>query len=199
MNSLDLVILLIMTVSLAVGALWGAVRSIFTLGAIIAGFFLAANFCQMATDNLIQLTSHPEVNVIISFIAIFIFSAVLISFIGGHLAHIVKKSKMKPLDSLLGAAMGAAVGLVVSCLILYGLLVFLPAKSPAFTMSKSFPYVSRAAALASPIAPGFFEDEFKKKMDELRAGPQKSTPPTPPAPSEKPRPSEKAKAHKKGM
>jgi len=198
MNSLDIVVLIILAISLAVGALWGAVRSVFTIASVIAGFLISSNFYHMASEGPLQLTSHKEVNDIISFLAIFIFTSVLISFIGGHIAMIVKKSKLKAWDSLTGAAVGALAGLVVSCLIVYALLVFLPSDSKTFTKSHAFPYISRLSELASPIAPGFFEDEFQKKMGEFKAGPLMPKPPKPPAPPERPKAPEKPKAHNKG-
>jgi len=168
MNSLDIVILLIMTVALAVSAFRGGIREIFSFGAVIAGFLLAANFYHMATEQFIRPTSHEEVNYIISFLSIFIFSTVLISFIGGRISHAVKKSKLKPWDAMLGTAIGALKGLVISCLIVYALLVFLPTKSRVFTESRTFPYLSRIVEVISPIAPTFFQDEFTKKMDEFK-------------------------------
>ena len=171
MNSLDIVILLIMTVTLTISAIRGGVREVFSLAAVIAGFIFASNFYRYAADNVLQLTSHPEVNDLVSIAAIFLFTTILVSFIGGHIAQIVRKSKLKGWDIMAGTAIGALKGLVISCLIVYVLTVFLPRDTAVFKGSYSFPYLSRMASYASPIAPAFFEDEFAKKMGEFGKGP----------------------------
>ena len=194
MNSLDLVLLLIMTVSIALSALRGGIRELFSLGAIIAAFILASNSYHFTSNTILRLTSHQEVNDIISFLAIFIFTAVLISFIGGHLTSAVKKSKLNSLNVLAGTAIGAIKGVVISCLIVYALMVFLPAGNQSLTGSRAFPYISRVSSLVSPIASRFFQDEFARKLKDFRSG--KSVAPELKTPGEKPPEMKKPEAKK---
>ena len=168
MNSLDIILLIIMAVSIMTSSMRGGIREIFSLFAIVAGFILATHFYIFASGNILRLTSHKEVNDIISFLAIFIFSAVLISFIGGSITEMVNKSKLKPWNKLFGTLIGAFKGIVVCALIVYILMVFLPAKSPILTRSRAFPYVSRVSDVVSPVASGFFRDEYQKKLKEFR-------------------------------
>jgi len=192
MNSLDIVILLIMAVALTVSTFRGGIREIFSLLAVIIGFLLAANFYHAASQNIFRPTSHDELNDIIYFLGIFIFAAVLISFIGGRLAGAVKKSKIKTWNVILGTVIGALKGLLVSCIIVYMLMVFLPANSRIFTKSYAFPYLSKVTSVISPIAPGFFREEFDKKLDEFKHPKEAPKPAPAPAP-EKPQPQKKAK------
>ncbi len=168
MNSLDIIILLIMAVSVTVSTFRGAVREVFSLGAVFAGFLLAANYYHFASNGFLRITTHQEVNDILSFLAIFIVTAALISFIGGRLSEIAKKSGLGFWDHMFGTAIGTVKGVIICTLIVYALLVFLPAKSPVFVMSKAFPYASQAAGLFSPIAPKFFSEEFQKKIKEFK-------------------------------
>ena len=117
MNSLDIAILLIMAVSITVSSVRGGIRELFSLAAVIVGFILAAHFYHMASASFIRPTSHPEVNDTISFVSIFLFAAILISFIGGSLTHMAKKSKsLSPWNAIFGTAVGALKGLVISTL-----------------------------------------------------------------------------------
>ncbi len=171
MNSLDITILLIMTVTVAVSTVRGAIREMFSLASVFAGFLLAVHLYRYASEGFLRITTHPEVNAILSFLAIFIFTAVLISFIGGRLSEGAKKSGLGFWDHMFGTVLGTLKGVVICTLIVYALLVFLPAKSPVFVKSKAFPYVSQAAGILSPIAPRFFRDEFQRKMKEFYAKP----------------------------
>ena len=112
MNSLDLTLLLIIGISLAVSTFRGAVREIFSLGGVVAGFILASRFYEKTSLGILRLTSYPEINNIISFLVIFIFSSVLISFIGGMFSHAVNKSGFKVLNTFLGTFIGAVKGVL---------------------------------------------------------------------------------------
>ena len=173
MNSLDLTIILIMSVAVTISTFRGGVRELFSLAAVIIGFIFAAHYYKYTSENFIRLTSHPSVNNIIAFLAIYIFAAVLVSFIGGRVTHMVKKSKLNALDHILGTVVGSLKGIVVCSLIVYALMVFLPAKSKVFTESKAFPYMSQLSEAVSPIGPQFFRDEFGKKLEEIKSGDKK--------------------------
>ena len=186
MNSLDFTILIIMSVSITVSAFRGGIREIFSFGSVIVGFILASRYYKAATDSFgfLRLTSHPEVNYVITFIGIFVFTAVLISFIGGRISGIVKKAKLSLWDHALGTAIGALKGLIICALIIYALMVFLPSDSRILNNSKALPYIAKVTDVISPLGPKFFRDEFGKKLDEFRhrgeAKPQPEPAPTKP-------------------
>ena len=185
MNSLDLTLLIIIAVSLAVSTFRGGVREIFSLGGVIAGFVLASRYYEKTSLGVLRLTSYPEINNIISFLVIFIFASVLISFIGGMFSHAVNKSGYRVLNTLLGAFVGAVKGVLIASLVLYALLVFFPADSAMFAKSKTFPYAIKFSKLISPIGPTFFREEFDKKLNETQ-GKEKVVPPPQPHPSKNP-------------
>jgi membrane protein required for colicin V production len=180
MNSLDFTLLIIIGVSLAVSTFRGAVREIFSLGGVVAGFILASHFYEKTSLGVLRLTSYPEINNIISFLVIFIFASVLISFIGGMFSHAVNKSGFKVLNTLMGTFIGAIKGVLIASLVLYALLVFFPADSGMFVKSRTFPYAVRLSKLISPIGPTFFREELGKKLNETK-GQQKTAQPTQPA------------------
>ncbi len=168
MNSLDLILLIIIAVSLLVSTFRGAVREIFSLGGVIAGFMLASRYYEKTSLGVLRLTSYPEINNIISFLVIFIFSSVIISFIGGMLSHAANKSGFRVMNTLMGAFIGAVKGILIAALVLYALLVFFPADSAMFAKSKTFPYAVRLSKLISPIGPKFFREELNRKLEAVR-------------------------------
>ena len=167
MNSLDLTLLIIIGVSLLVSTFRGAVREIFSLGGVIAGFILASRYYEKTSLGVLRLTSYPKINNIISFLVIFIFSSVIISFIGGLLSHAANKSGFRVVNTLMGAFIGAIKGILIASLVLYALLVFFPTDSTMFTKSKTFPYAAKLSKLISPIGPKFFREELNRKLETV--------------------------------
>jgi membrane protein required for colicin V production len=190
MNSLDLAILIIMSVAITVSAFRGGIREIFSFGSVIIGFILASRYYKTATDSFgfLRVTSHPEISYIITFIGIFLFTTVLISFIGGRISGIVKKSKLSMFDHVLGTAVGALKGLIICALVIYALMVFLPTESNILKGSKALPYIAKITDLISPIGPKFFRDEFGKKLEEFN---KKDKEKLPEKPEEKTKPAPK--------
>lgn len=186
MNSFDLAMLFIMTVTITISTFRGGVRELFSLAAVILGFVIASHYYQATSDSFLRLTSYPHVNNTISFIAIFIFAAVLISFIGGRISGMVKKSGLNFMDHILGTTIGALKGILICALVTYVLMVFLPADSGVLKESKTLPYLSQATNLISPIGTQAFRDEYKKKLEEF-----KKKVPEPPAKPKEPSKKEK--------
>jgi len=168
MNSLDLTILIIMSITILISTFRGVIREIFSLASVIVGFMAATYYYKDPSQGFIHLTEHAEINAIVTCLLIFIFVAVMVSFIGGRISGMVRKSKLKALDVALGTALGALKGLLISALVIYLLMVFLPAKSPIFTKSKAFPYMSKITDAVSPIGSGFFRDELGRKLEEFK-------------------------------
>ena len=195
MNSLDITILLIMAVSLTVSTFRGGVREIFSLAAVVAGFMLASRLYTMTSESVLRITSVPEINSGISFLAIFMFTAVLISFIGGRIAGAVKKSGLRAFDLILGTAIGAVKGILVCSLVVYALLVFMPADSAVFAKSRAFPHVVRVTELVAPIGPKFFREELEEKLSAIKSpGAAKPAKPSkPPKPEHKKAPAPKSR------
>jgi len=189
LNSFDLAMLLIMAVAITISTFRGGVRELFSLASVIIGFIIAQHYYQATSDSFLRLTSYPHVNNAISFIAIFIFSAVLISFIGGRISNMVKKSGLNFMDHILGTTIGALKGILVCALVTYVLMVFLPADSSILKESKTLPYISWVTDMISPIGTQEFRDEYKKKLEEF-----KKKVPEPPAKPKEPTKKEKTPA-----
>lgn len=167
MSTLDILYIFIMAVSLAVSVFRGGVRELFSLAAVAAGFVAASNFYYLGSDQLLRFTSYEEVNDIISFILIFAFVAMLVSYVGGQLTHLVRKKNLGFWDAMAGTAIGAVRGLLVCALLTYALLVFMKPGGGFFSSSRAFPFVVQVTEAVSPIGPKDFRREFKKRLDAL--------------------------------
>jgi len=167
LNTLDIIFIGIMFVSLSISAFRGGIREVFSFLAVGIGFVAASNLYSLPSDYMFRLTSHDEVNNIFWFIAIFIFTAMLTSYIGGQLTQIVRKKELGFWNFMAGTAIGALRGIFVCSLLTYALLVFMEPDSGLFNNSKSFPFVSQITMAVSPIGPRHFREELGSSIGAL--------------------------------
>jgi len=167
LSTLDILYIVIMVVSFLVSASRGGVRELFSLLAVGVGFVAAARFYQFGGGQLLRLTSHVEVNNIISFTIIFLFVAILLSYVGAQLTHIVKKAELSFWNVMSGSAIGLLKGLFICSLMTYMLLVFMKPGGGFFSSSRAFPVMSELTLAVSPIGPRHFREELDKKMAGL--------------------------------
>jgi len=168
MSALDILIAGSIIASVVVSLLRGGVRELASIAALVVGFYIAARFYGLASEQVFRITSHPEVNDTISFLVIFLFVAALISYGGGQLTEMIKKSKLRGWNTLLGFMLGLLRGVLIACFLVYGLLVMLPYDSETFTHSKLFPYAVAVADVVSPIGPTSFREDFNRKLAKYR-------------------------------
>lgn len=189
MNTLDIVFAGIMVVSLAVSAFRGGIRELFSILAILVGFVTASRYYGIPETYMVRLTSHDSVNNIIGFILVFLFIAMLTSFVGGQLTQIVKKADLGFWNLMAGTAIGAIRGILVCALLTYALLVFMEPGSDLFSTSRAFPYMSQVTQAVSPMGPRHFREGLTSKLESLAKRAVKSTAG---ATDEKPKPGKKA-------
>lgn len=168
MNSLDMVVASVMAVTIIIGVLRGAVREVFSVVAVVAGGLLAMHFNDLTGWTLLRLTSHQEVNDIISFLLIFVFSSVLISYAGGHFSEMISRVGFRLWNTAGGLFVGALKGMVICTFIVFMLMVFLPADSGLTSKSATFPFLSELARLVSPVAPESLRKEMDKRLEKAK-------------------------------
>jgi len=167
-NALDILILASIAASILVSIFRGGVREVASILALVAGFFLAAKFYGFAAEQVFRITSHDEVNNTVSFLVIFLFVAAMVSYAGGQLTELIKKSKLRGWNITLGIVLGTIRGVLIACFLVYALLVLLPYDSKTFTDSKLMPYTLSVTKIVSPLGPQRFEEDFDRKLLDYR-------------------------------
>ncbi|MBI5190297.1 MAG: CvpA family protein [Nitrospirae bacterium] len=170
MNAFDMAVASVMAVTALVGLMRGAAREVFSLVSVLAGFLLAARFHTLTSGALIRVTSHEDVNGFISFMAIFIFTSVLISYAGGHFTDMLKNAGFRLWNTLGGPVIGALKGLTVCTSVTFMLMVFLPPDSPFITGSAVFPHLAKLARIVSPVTPESLRRDVGNKLEEVKDG-----------------------------
>jgi membrane protein required for colicin V production len=113
MNTVDIVLLLVLLVSVVVGMWRGLVYEVLSVAAWVAAFVLAQAHADRAAQLLPLGDLSPAVRMAIGFAAVFVACA----FAGGLLAWVVKRLVaavgLRPIDRVLGGAFGLLRGAVV--------------------------------------------------------------------------------------
>ncbi len=168
MNFIDMAIAVAMGACIILSTTKGAIRQIFSIFSIVAGYFIASrNYGSVASIFPSQVFPASFSN-IFGFVIVFIFFVFIIKFAGKYLEKIFDKLSLGPIDHILGAALGIVKGALLSCIIILILTAFLPSKNPALAESKLCPYVLDVAKKIEALTPGHLMTAFEKKRKALQ-------------------------------
>lgn len=159
------------TVLLLISAAWsyyrGFVREIFSLLSLVAGYIIASMFSSGLAPYAEFAVQHEKYQEIISFVFLFIISAIIINVIGVYTRRALHLSEaLGVADHIAGTGMGLAKGALILALIVYPLALF-PGLQKDFTEgSKAAPeLVDASGYILGALAPGFAKriEEANKK------------------------------------
>jgi membrane protein required for colicin V production len=156
---LDFVFVAIAILSTAMAFFKGIARELISLGALIAGFILAALYYPLVGSCIADLTSSESVANLAGFMIIFLSCLVA----GGIIAFIVKRTiKMASLDWIdrtLGGIFGFIRGWAICSIIVLALIAF-PVRETRLAQSYLGPYVLAGASGAVLMVPQDLKEKF---------------------------------------
>lgn len=117
MNSLDVIIIAIILISIFIGLLRGITREIFSLLSIFCGIIVASRYYQKLSLFFISKINNEILANAISFIVIFLVVAIFISLIGIILCKIWRILHLSLFDRVLGAFFGLIRGIILVALL----------------------------------------------------------------------------------
>ncbi len=167
MNSLDITILVLITVSILFGVARGLVREIFSLLALILGFLIAARFYVIPAAYMRQWITQEALASFIGFILIFLGVSITIGITGTLLRSFLKRANLDVQDRLLGGIFGFIKGLLIATVMVLILMAFMPPKQPFLSQSKLLPYFVRLGGLVVGVIPDALRDTVDRKKDDL--------------------------------
>ena len=177
MTTFDIIVFSILGLSVVLSLFKGLVKEIFSLLSYLGGYLMAAHYQQSFAQVFIEIIPSKAIAKLIAFIAIYIFTAIIISLIGRVFrSMIISATKLSIFDRLLGGIVGFGKGLILIVAIIYPL-QFFPNISQKLTQdSQTAPYLAKVLHLinqksASLDIRGKLDnldiDEAKEKVDEL--------------------------------
>lgn len=131
MNSLDVVIVFIVGISIFLGVKKGLIKSSFSLLALLLGIVIASKLYINGANILGKIIHNPNVANIASFVAIFLLVAILLTFLGIMLKRAIRLVQLGWIDRLGGVAFG-----FIRSAIIVGVFLLLITKYPILGCDK---------------------------------------------------------------
>ena len=177
MTTFDIIVFSILCLSVVLSLFKGLVKEIFSLLSYLGGYLMAAHYQQSFAQVFIEIIPSKAIAKLIAFIAIYIFTAIIISLIGRVFrSMIISATKLSIFDRLIGGVVGFGKGLIIIVAIIYPI-QFFPNISQKLTQdSQTAPYLAKVLQLINQKSASFDIrgkldnlniDEAKEKVDEL--------------------------------
>lgn len=113
MNELDYAIIVVMLVSLAIGAWRGAIREVINIAGWVLAFILAHAFSATLAPYFADWMAEPVYRSVVAWIVIFVVVLIFAALLASLLSELVRKLGLSGVDRLLGAMVGLLRGALV--------------------------------------------------------------------------------------
>ncbi len=161
MNLLDIAIAGLCAGFMLSGLLKGLVRQAAGWTGLILGHLAGVKFHGIVQRTLqLDFPKAETVAYLITFVAVY----VAVRLVGGMLERRVRGSKLSGADRLSGAAAGLLKGVLLSILLVFVMVVFLPKDARFLHTSKLVPKVIVAARWMAPAFPDKVREAFNEKF-----------------------------------
>ena len=153
MNEIDYGILLLMFLSIVVGAVRGAIREVMNVVGWGLAFVLAHAYSSEVAPLLSEWLNEPSARMVVAWALVFIVVVVVVAVLASLLSELVRKLGLGSLDRLVGGAVGVLRGaIVILALALAAGLTKIP-QSPRWREAVLTPWLEVAALYAKNVLP----------------------------------------------
>lgn len=161
MNPLDIAIVALCAAFGLLGLLRGFVRQAASLAGLVLGHIVGVKY-NAAVQKVLRFDfSHGDIAAyLITLLAVYI----AVRLIGLLVERWVRETKLSGTDRFLGLIAGSAKGILLSILLVFVLVIFLPRDASLFRGSKLFPRAMAAAGLLTRAFPERIGDAFREKL-----------------------------------
>ena len=166
MSLFDIAVAIVIGFSVISSLLKGMIRTVISLLAYIGGYFAGYAYKEDAASYLNNYVNHPQGAEILGFFVLFIGFSIIIKFIGSFIQKFMHETgDLSILDRILGAFLGAAIGIFIVAVIMIPI-EFFPKFDEKVTMgSVSAPYLKQVSALLKQSM--ISNETIKKRVSEL--------------------------------
>jgi len=168
MNLLDIVFLVLLGASVLYSLIRGLTREIFSLLAVILGFFGAVYGQPRASGWLKAWIPQETAAQILGFAILFLLIALAVSLLGKLLSGVIHKGGLGWADRMGGAAFGLLKAVLLIAIILLVLTAFLSPRAELLRESKISPAVLAIARGLSFLVPEKLQALYEQKERELK-------------------------------
>ena len=165
MNWIDVILLIVLSVTVFLGIVKGFVKQIFGLLAVIIGLILALNCYSQVAWLYRRLITHEVLAHFLGFLTVF-FAVLSLGWIVSHLLSKLVRGPLKLLDKVLGGALGLLKGIFICGVIVFALLVF-PIDKRALKGSLVSPVCLKLTRTIVSLIPKELKEKFKEAYKEI--------------------------------
>jgi len=133
-NALDVAIVVILLLNLGVGIVRGAIKELFSLGAVVAGLFAGFRYHPFVASHLTGVS--PLVAKAIGFGVLCIVIFLIVAVTGALLSSSLKATPFKSADRIAGGLFGGLRGFLMVALLLWGVRTLVPKGEQMVQQSK---------------------------------------------------------------
>ncbi len=167
MNKLDIIFIVIISVTLIRGFLRGIVKELIGIGGIIGAFWVATNYYPLISPYLSKFIGNSQLVTIASYASLFVVTLLIIFFIGSVIRELLKNLSLGWLDKLGGGVFGFVKGVLICSLLLLLLTFAMSPRNNLLVDSRLSPYVTKITQKIIYLIPQRLKDEFKEKAGEM--------------------------------
>ncbi len=166
---LDIIFITILSISVLIGLIRGAVREILSLVGLVASIYLAFKYADMVSKEYISqfFEQQPRISYIIAFVIIIVASIFAIALVNLLISQLLKASGLSFIDRFLGLIFGALRGSLFSA-ILVMIIGFIPGATQEkwWQESKFAPFFQKIANHSADYIPSEVMNYFNKDADK---------------------------------
>lgn len=170
MNWVDIVILCMCSVLVLLGIKRGLIDQIFSAAAIVGGILCALIFYDIAGELLIKnnLLENRSIANIAGFVAILVFSYIVIQVLGWLTSKLVGTLKLGWFNRLSGGVLGLLIGVLLSSLFISAVNLFSGEESTSVKNSFLSPYITKAYGAIRETVPDDLRSEYEEARKLIR-------------------------------
>jgi membrane protein required for colicin V production len=166
MNTLDIILLVGLGVSIIYSLIRGIVKEIVSLISFVAGFWVAAKFYPVSANILSGLTSNRPLANILGFLIILFIVGICVSLIGKIITRLIDISSLGWVDRLGGAIFGLVKGSLIAFMVVMLLVAFSSPQAYYLKTSRLAPHVINLSTVVMSFVPQKLKKQFEEKRIE---------------------------------
>jgi membrane protein required for colicin V production len=163
-NWFDILLLVIIAITVVLGAIRGFLRQIIGLLAVVIGLVLAIKYYSFGAE-VFAFTRNDILAQLLGFFLIFL-AILCVGWVINILLAKAVRGPFKSLNRFLGAGLGLIKGVLICGVVVFGFLVF-PVNTKALEGSQLTPYCIRIAKTAYNLIPQELKDKFNEAYQEI--------------------------------
>jgi uncharacterized membrane protein required for colicin V production len=161
MNPIDIAVGALCALFAVFGILRGLVRQVISVAGLVAGHLAGVRYYEAAVSWLNLSFQYSKV---VGYAAVFLAVWLLFVLVGSFIEGRIRASKLSFMDRIGGLVVGAAKGALLSVLLVFLLVIFLPKDSEALRGSRAAPVCISAGHWLAKAFPDRFADAFRDKI-----------------------------------